>query len=121
MQHKYPFTIPDKKEAGTKSVTFIDFEMYKSSPPNYKFATRFPQYKGWRNSATWCFNLYFMGEKELIADLECLRRKDRTINYNRAQKLFNDAQYGRMHRVDSWCQGAVDYKEIVDAYLADHP
>lgn len=110
---------------GTQHVTFIENpDLNKDNDRAwYNHHTRHPQYQGWLNSATWCFNLYFMQEQELVQALERLRRtSDRKINYKRAQRLFNQSQYnGSMHRVDDWCEGSVSYMEIVDNYLSDHP
>ncbi len=107
----------------TRTVTFVDRDLLKLEHGGVdkdfvKQHTRFPRYQGWFNSATWSFNLYFFQESENHRKLEALRHPTtRKISYHRAQRLFSRSQYdGSMYRVDDWCEGSVDYKEIVDNY-----
>jgi hypothetical protein len=80
----------------------------------------FDRYQGWLNSATYTFNLYFMQEENLQNRLRRLRRQDGKINYDKATKLFHEAQCLRlMEQIDDDCEGPVDVKEIVDNFLDD--
>lgn len=71
-------------------------------------------YQGWSNSATWCFNLYFMQECEYYEALKDLIRKDGTINEDRAIKLFNQSNI-RID-IDDWCEGYINVPEILKEF-----
>jgi hypothetical protein len=77
--------------------------------------------QGWSNSATWCFNLYFMQERKLIDELIHLIRKDNTINYSRAATLFNRFQINnQMEQIDDDSEGCVNVVEIIDTFLEEY-
>lgn len=71
-------------------------------------------YQGWSNSATWCFNLYFLQERSNYQALLRLIRKDGTINQTRAIRLFNQA--GTRLQVDEWCEGNINIPEILENF-----
>ncbi len=73
-------------------------------------------HQGWVNSATWCFNLYFMQEPKLCEALRRLIRKDGTINLDRAIKLFSRRSG---IRIDKECEGKVFVPEIIDTFLKE--
>lgn len=72
-------------------------------------------YEDWVNSATYTFNLHFMQEPKCIAALRDLIRRDGTINFVRAQKLFLWTGIPVTHD----CEGLVYVREIVDMFLAE--
>lgn len=71
-------------------------------------------YQGWSNSATWCFNLYFLQERKNYNDLLRLIRKDGTINQTRAVKLFSWS--GIRDKIDEWCEGNINVPEILEEF-----
>lgn len=71
-------------------------------------------YQGWSNSATWCFNLYFLQECKNYEALKALIRKDGTINENRAIKLFNRSNI--CSQIDNWCEGDINVPEILNEF-----
>jgi len=70
-------------------------------------------HEGWVNSATWCFDIHFMQEPNLVDAMRELIRKDGQINLVRAQRLF--VQSGIP--ITSDCVGNVWIAEIVDHFL----
>lgn len=72
------------------------------------------EYQDWRNSATWCFNLYFMQERHLQDQLAALRRKDGKIHLRKAERLFKHSRI----EIDEWCEGVVDVEEILRHFMA---
>ncbi len=76
--------------------------------------------QGWKNAATWCFNLYFTQEKTLCEALARLIRENGTISPDDAAKLFDHAQRTQlMEQIDADCTGVVFVPEILDHVLAD--
>ena len=69
--------------------------------------------QGWVNSATWCFALYFGQEQKLLDAFNALVRKDGTVHYRRAEKLFNRSGI----RIDRDCEGNVYVLEVIESLL----
>ena len=86
-----------------------DLQYFEQTNKHYK------EYQGWSNSATCMFNLYFLQEQPNYKALISLIRKDRTINVNRAIKLFNWACI----KIDDWCDGYINVNEILEHFESE--
>lgn len=84
-------------------------------------------YEGWDNQATFCFNMYFMQERENYDALHDLITNNGTLNYRRAFQLLRSVyNNGKMLAIDPHTKRTgnplryyVNVKEIVDTFLAD--
>jgi hypothetical protein len=102
-----------KVQAERKLAAFVADDTYRTMAEEAK-------YQGWCNTATWEFNLYFLQEEQLIQRLLNLRISTGKINYNRAAKLFHEAQCRNlMEQLSDDAEGSVNVTEIVDAFLAE--